>query len=217
MTKFSIPELINVLASINYQPKLSTALNTLLRTRDQEEYNIVLKEATELALGYTVKTSEELKKYGINPKAAWGGVPLWQPVTFQATEVNEKDLLLDSAVVSWNLPRNIVKTNLQGKDGTVKEFISNSDYSISINGIICSNKAAYPLDQVVELDKFCKKKSSIKIVHEVLNAIGVFEIVIDSYDAPKSPYINCQQYSIMCSSDSPIELRVNDFSEKFIM
>jgi hypothetical protein len=217
MTQFSIPTLISLLSQVNYQPRLSSALNTLINTRNQQEYNIALKEATEIAIGYEVKTAEELKNYGQNPNAAWGGVPLWQPVTLRATEAGENDLLLDSAVVSWNLPRNIVKTALQGRDGTVKEFIANGDYSIAISGLICSNKASYPLDRVIELDKFCKKNSSITIVHEVLNALGVFEIVIDSYDAPKSPYINCQQYSLMCSSDTPIELKVNDLPNQYVM
>ena len=35
--------------------------------------------------------------------------------------------------------RNIVKTDIQGRDGSVKEFINNGDYQISIKGILSND------------------------------------------------------------------------------
>lgn len=208
--EFNILSLVTMAQDIRFQPALAAAVNRLLRTRNQDEYNIALKEATELALGYSVQSAEAVKDYGINTASAFSGVPLWQPLTLKATEPGEDDLLLDSAVVAWNQARNIQKTVVQGRDSSVKEFINNGDYAISINGLLAANSANYPLEQVVTFEKFMNKKQSIEIVHEVLNAIGVFEIVIESHDCPKTPYVNVQQYSISAVSDIPIPLQVND-------
>jgi len=208
--EFNILTLVTLAQKIDFQPELATAVNRLLRTRNQEEYNIALKEATEIALGYSIQEGSAVKDYGINTAAAFAGVPLWQPLTLKATEEGEDDLLLDSAVISWNQPRNITKTVVMGRDSSVKEFINNGDYVISINGILADRTANYPLDQVVNFEKFMNKKQTLEVVHEVLNAIGIFEIVIDSHDMPKTPYVNVQQYSIAATSDIPIPLQVDD-------
>ena len=43
------------------------------------------------------------------------------------------------AVIEISNTRNIVKTEIQGRDGTVKEFINNGDYQISIKGILSND------------------------------------------------------------------------------
>lgn len=214
-TKFSIPQLIAMSPALNYIPGFGTAINKLISTRDEIEYKVALQKATEIALGYKVETLNSMKDYGINPNASFAGVPLYQPLTIKSTENGESDLLLDSAVVTWNLPRNIVKTIVQGRDNSVKEFINNGDYIINVSGIFCSREWRYPLEQVITFDKFMKKKQALKIEHEVLNALGVFNIVIDSYDCPQTPEINVQQYSFVAESDQPIELKSKDLTAFF--
>lgn len=205
--KFTIPQLIAMTPTLGYVPGFGTAINKLLSSRDEIEYKTALKDATEIALGYKVTTLDSMKDYGKNPNAYFDGVPLFQPLKILATDSNEEDLLLDSAVVSWNLPRNIVKTVIQGRDTSVKEFINNGDYVINVSGLMCSRAWRYPLEQVVTFDRFMKKKQSLKIEHEVLNALGVYNIVIDSYDCLKSPSINCQEYSFTAESDEPLVLK----------
>ncbi len=212
---FNIASLIAMSPTMGYIPQFGTAVNKLLSSRDKIEYELALKQATEIALGYEVKTPYEMKDYGINPNASFAGVPLFQPLTLKGTESGESNLLLDSAVVSWNLPKTIVKTIVQGRDSSVKEFINNGDYIINVSGLICSAGWQYPLEKVITFDRFMKKKTTIEIEHEILNALGVFEIVIENVDCPKSPHINCQQYSFSAVSDTPIPLKVSDLPTSF--
>lgn len=213
--QFNIVSLLTMAEHIKYQPAFASAVNRLLRTRNREEYNLALKDATKVALGYEITDVAQVKDYGQNPNALFAGVQLWQPLTIKATEQGEQDLLLDSAVVSFNMTRNIVKTIVQGRDSSVKEFINNGDYVITITGILCENTWGYPLETVVTLDRFMKKKQSLEIVHEVLNAIGVYEIVVDSYDCQRTPHINCQTYSIAATSNIPVPLQVSDLPQNF--
>lgn len=213
--QFNIVSLMAMAEHMNYQPALAGAVNRLLRTRNREEYEIALKEATQAALGYEIKDVSQFKDYGQNPNTLFAGMPLWQPLTIKATETGESDFLLDSAVVSFNMTRNIVKTVVQGRDSSVKEFINNGDYAININGILCENTYNYPLESVVKLDTFMKKKQALEIEHEVLNAIGVYEIVVESYDCQRTPHINCQTYAISAVSNIPVPLQVDDLPQYF--
>lgn len=42
-------------------------------------------------------------------------------------------LLFQEVVISVSQERNIVTTSLQGRDGTIKEYISNGDYGITLD------------------------------------------------------------------------------------
>ncbi len=214
-TKFSIPQLIAMSPTLGYIPGFGTAINKLVSTRDEIEYKTALKQATEIALGYKTSTVGTMKDYGKNELSAFAGVPLFQPLILKATEPNEKNLLLDSAVVSWNLPRNIISTVVQGRDNSVDEFINNGDYIINVSGIICSSEWRYPLEKVVELDRFIKKKQALEFEHEILTALGIYKLVINSYDCPKTPSINCQQYSFTAKSSQPLELKSKDITSFF--
>lgn len=210
--EFNIPQLIAMSTDIRYNPGLSAAVNRLLSVRTEDDYQIALKEATQLAIGYSVQTPEQRKDYGINTNAVFSGVPLFQPLTIKGENVGERDILLDGAVVSFNMSRNIVKTVVQGRDSSIKEFINNGDYTINVSGILY-DRINYPLDKVVELDSMLKQKVALEIVHEVLNAIGVYQIVVDSFDMPKTPQFNVQTYSITATSDTPIPLQIGDLPD----
>jgi hypothetical protein len=207
--EFNIPSLIYISQTMGYIPQLGTAINRLITSRDKVEYDIALQEATELALGYEVTNFNEMKDYGVNPNATFGGVPLFQPLVLKGETEQDDDLLLDSAVLSYNLSKNIVKTEVQGRDGTVKEFINNGDYVINFSGLLCEGTWSYPIRQVVEFDRFMKRKTPITVEHEVLNALGVYQIVVEGYDCPKTPNFNCQIYSFSAVSETPIQLQIN--------
>jgi len=203
MTEFVLPELIVANQGINYNPALSVAINKALRTRNEEEYQVALKEATKIAIGYERVTLYDSKNYG--ESSFLSGMPLFQPLKLNAQEGIE-ELVLESAVTEWDRSKNIVSTNNQGLDGSVDEFINNGDYMINVAGILCYPGARYPLDQVLHFHKFMDLKKAVKITHEALNALGIYEIVMLSHKCNKTSHINCQSYSFTAKQSKPIEL-----------
>lgn len=205
--EFSIPQLIGLASSIHYVPALGVAVNKLLSAVDKDSYDVALKEATETALGlqggtYTVNERYTIDSHGYGKASQLAGLPIYMPVILEKTKPSEEDVILESGVVDFARTRNIVTTVVQGRDSSIKEFINNGDWSISVSGIICKKGFGYPKDEVVALNQFLEKKQTLSIVHEVLNALGIFEIVVTDYSFPKTAYINCQQYNFNCLSDT---------------
>lgn len=212
--EFKLPQLALLASDVKYNPALSIAVNQLYNTRSQPEYDQALEEATKIAIGYENVTLYKRKDYGSSSSLA--GMPLFQPLTFLG-EDGQEDLLLESAVLELSRTKNIITTSIQGRDTTVDEFINNGDWQINVTGILCANEARYPLDELLEYQKFMDRNRSIKIQHEILNALGVYEIVILSDRLVKTPSINLQTYSFSAKSTKPLPLIINDKPEDTIV
>jgi hypothetical protein len=118
-----------------------------------------------------------------------------------------KPLQIDVAIVTISQTKNVVTTAIQGKNGTIKEFISDGDYQITIDGIIWIDDNIYPEDDVQTLINICKIPQSITIFSRFVNMFGVSEIVITDYSFPQQIGIrNQQSFTINAISDAPINL-----------
>lgn len=198
---FVIEDLIALAKHIDYQPAVANAVNAALSAKTEIEYQSAIEEATSLVSAH--------REFG-SDQNSFLGLPVFLPLTLESYKAGVSDLLLESAVVHPQRAKNIVETELQGRDETVKEFINNGSYQISISGILCNPRIGYPMDQVETLAGYFDHKGSIGIVHELLNTLGINEIVITTHDLPKTPFINCQPYRFTASSDKPIELLIDE-------
>lgn len=200
--EYSLPEILNKAGIKGYSPRLGNAINTLLRTQDREEYNESLRAATKELTGYeNIELYEEDNQY--SPTTHFDGLPIYQPLLLQQVEATADDLLLDSAVVELNRPKRIVVTELKGKDNSVKEFINNGDWQIKVSGILANRGVGYPKDQLRALEDYMSAKVAIPVVHEVLNRLNIYEMVVTDYAYPRSPFQNIQPYEFSCLSDEP--------------
>lgn len=199
--KFNIQQLIGVAAQMRYYPAVGEAVNNALNTSSPIEYEAAVQEATSLALSH--------EKFSRGYKSTFG-LPLYLPFEFDPYDETTEGLILESAVCSISRSKNIVITELQGRDHSVKEFINGGDFEISVSGIICTPGYGYPLEAVKDFHSYMDQNKSMRIIHEVLNELGVFDIVITGYELPKTPYSNCQLYSFNAVSDLPIELTINE-------
>jgi len=130
----------------------------------------------------------------------------------KGNEITYDSLRIDTAIIEVSMPRNVVKTPVQGRDSVVKEFISDNDFLINIRGIINNtsriNQKVYPLDQVKTLVEICKAKRSVVVTSTFLNEVfGINDIVIEHPNIPQVEGLRNQQpFSISASSDVPIDL-----------
>jgi hypothetical protein len=211
--EFKLPELALFASSVKYNPALSLAINALYNTKSQPEYDIALQEATKIAIGYDNVQIYTRKDYGQSSNLS--GMPLFQPLNLIG-EDGQEDLLLESAVLEGSRTKNIVSTTIQGRDTSVDEFINNGDYQVSVQGILCANEPRYPLDLVLKFQKFMDLNRSIKIEHELLNALGVYELIITSHKYAPTTSINLQTYSFTAKSTVPLPLIIQDQNTQIV-
>jgi hypothetical protein len=145
------------------------------------------------------------------------GLPVWVQVTFGSvtyTDSNNKQittprLSFESILVSVSFPRNIVKTEIQGRNGTVKEYIGEGDAQISFRGVMTGGNGHYPGEQVAQLMQVIKAPCAIPVFSRHLQYMGIDSVVFEdrSFEQEEGSY-SYQVFSLNAISDVPQELRI---------
>lgn len=121
------------------------------------------------------------------------------------------DLILPIALLTVNQERNIVRTNVQGRNGSVKEFVSDGDYSVTIEGVLVNelpNKS--PIEDLKKLHSFCKADTSLDVISNILDAFGILSLVINDYRVEQREGMrNVIDFTLYCYSDTPFEIKSN--------
>ena len=114
---------------------------------------------------------------------------------------------MDGVALTTSRSKNIVTTAIQGRDYTVKEFISNGDHAITVNGVLATHGKGYPTAQVVQLRKILDSNQTLKVIHPVLRKLGVFEIAVTNYEFPSNNGMkNIQPFTFSALSEVPLEI-----------
>lgn len=119
---------------------------------------------------------------------------------------------IDTALFSVNQTKNVVRTNINGRDGTIKEYIGLGDYVINIKGVICGANGVYPVDEVNSLTEFLRYDQSIPIKSKFLNEVfDIYEIVVLDYDVNQDEGgQSYQKFEINCVSEKPVEILIQE-------
>lgn len=198
--EYRLPDILSAAAIRGYSPRLASAVNTLLNTESEIEYQEAVKTATVEITGYGDFVSI---MQGGNAGGQFG-LPVYQPLLLEAVDGTDGELLLEHAVVEFSREKDIVTTKAMNMDVSRKEHISNGDYSITVAGILCGTGAAYPKEDFTRLCKFLDVKAPIPIVHDVLNARGIYEIVITGESFPAVKFSNMQPFSFSAWNEEPL-------------
>ncbi|MCA6489091.1 MAG: hypothetical protein IM569_13565 [Chitinophagaceae bacterium] len=138
---------------------------------------------------------------------------LFKSVTYTDFNKNRKvttdEVRLQTVLCTVSRPSIIVKTQIQGRNGTVKEYISKDDYVITINGIISGQNGQYPETEALALQRIADAPVAIPVVSRFLNALEIFNIVVEDYSMPQTAGgISKQEFTLNCISDDPLELQI---------
>lgn len=104
----------------------------------------------------------------------------------------------------------IVKTNMQGRDGSVKEYISMDDWSLNFKGFFINyENDLYPEEKVETLLRIYEKKIPLKITSKWLSRWGIERVVMENISFPTfEGFSNVQPFELRCLSDDPITLTI---------
>lgn len=129
---------------------------------------------------------------------------------FFKSKISNKEFEFEEAYVNVSRQKTIVETAVVGKDGTVKEFISNGDFALDIQIALKDDedRDIYPIDQLNDFAELLDENRELKVGSEFLDAFKIAEIVVKTYNVPQQTYSNRQNISIQAVSDTPYLMRL---------
>lgn len=145
------------------------------------------------------------------------GTPVLMDLTFEADSYVDENgvtrsfdaVRLETVIVSISQAVNQVKTKIQGRKGTIKEYISLDDCELSINGILTGPNGHYPIEEVAALKNMLVAPVAKKVTSWYLQLWDVNQVVINDYSiTPEEGGYSYQPFTINASSDEDVEFRV---------
>jgi len=129
--------------------------------------------------------------------------------TLQNEDITVEEFSMGVALCDVVQSKNIVTTAIQGRNGTIKEYISDGDYQINIKGVVTSAaQDFYPDQDVRRLKAFLDAPVSFKVASVYLNRLGITDLVVNNYTLNQSEGMrNVQYFDINCFSEKPFELQ----------
>jgi hypothetical protein len=187
---------------------LNTAINGLkqfaffnnVTVLDAQENNYVINAGT----APDVPSSQFISKLG---------TVVYSNLIFNAGKIIEgsdvvdqwEDFRIDDALFVVNQSKKIITTEIQGKDGTIKEYVGMDDFQIQITGRISGDYNVYEKDKVKTLKRILSAGQPLAITSWYLQNLDITDVVIKDFNFPQSEgEYSTQYFTIMAMSDNPI-------------
>jgi len=145
------------------------------------------------------------------------GTPVFTNIIFKGATYKDaitlrpysfSDIEFQTVLLTVSQAKKIVKTEIQGRNGTVKEYIGMDDYHITVNAIINGANYTYPWAQVNAVKQMLDAPVPIIVECKYLNGLGVNTVVVESYQiGQEEGKYSQQKITINCISDTPILLQ----------
>ena len=122
------------------------------------------------------------------------GTPVMQDLTFGAVIYTEPitgitrttaELKLVNILLRATQAKKIVKTEIPGRNGTVKEYIGIGDWEVEIDGFIAGPNGHHPADEIIALKNVLKANEPIPVTCTWLNNLEIHYLVIVDYTFPQ--------------------------------
>ena len=149
-------------------------------------------------------------------KIGFLGLPVWDTVTLispaytdnSGKNVPSQKIELDIALVEINNNRNIVKTSIAGRDGTVKEYMSNGDDDVTIIGqLVGKYSNINPTDLMKAFNFITSVPVALSVESNFINFMEIFYLVAEDAKIKQIEGTrNVFDIEIKCCSDIPFEL-----------
>lgn len=152
------------------------------------------------------------------------GLPVFDTVYFGAISYEVKEMQngvltqktvsleaihLQIALVEVSQSKNIVSTPISGRNGTVKEYVSDGDYMINIKGVLVAyGTDVVPVPDINNLVAFCQAPVAIPVASNRLAFFGVKSIVIKDFNFTQlEGKRNVAPFELICLSETPFEIQ----------
>lgn len=150
------------------------------------------------------------------------GTPVYSNIEFVPAIFTDLDgnetvfdgLTINTVLMTVSMKKNIIKTKISGKPGTTKEFISDGDFDITVNGALITESTLlnpfmnrYPREQVKALFEAMKAQETITVRSRYLQQYEINTVVVEDYKFPQTTGSRDKQvFSIKMVSDTDLLL-----------
>lgn len=150
------------------------------------------------------------------------GTEIFSSLVFKEVKIEDPDvdpsefetlaeIDLITVILSVSERKNVVSTQVQGRRGEVKEYISGGDFTIRVRGsIVGEQRGVAPYDQAALLSAHLTLGQSLEVAGNFLDVFDITTVVIMDYDISEVLGSRNQfDFTINMVSDTPIELEVS--------
>ena len=122
--------------------------------------------------------------------------------------VSYEEFSVQSVAMVVTQEKNIVKTAISGRKGTVKEYNNEGDYQITLQANINEVIAVFPADQLIGFRELVKVPESIPVVSKILNSIfEIDDVVINDFTFVPGEGKGNVVLNIKMESDFPFDIK----------
>ncbi len=126
-------------------------------------------------------------------------------------------LVVNDAVVTVTQEKHIVRTTLVGLNGTIKEYICNGDYDISISvGIVAVDSAGqivdeYPEEGIRKVREFLDENKAVEVTSVFLSIFGIGRMVVTRFSLKQETASNRQTIEVRALSDEDYVIKSSEY------
>lgn len=189
-----------LIAKTKYGTPVPEALILSFDDQEKVHYDDVLWDENTVE-SYTIKKKSTLEKLWNPGNEIEHNAQSAKADPFDTKTVFHIDL---APKVSMNSSKNVILTQVQGRDFTRKELVSGGDLTYNISGSIVSNdEGVYPTEAVKRFVKIMQYNGIVNVNFITFGLLGVTRIIIKDFSLDAIEYKNIQPYSFTCVAVEP--------------
>lgn len=150
---------------------------------------------------YTIKKKSTLEKLWNPGNEIEHSKQSYKADPFDTKTVFHIDLI---PKVTMSSNKNVILTQVQGRDFTRKELVSGGDLTYSVNGsIVSDDEGVYPAEAVKRFVKIMQYNGVVNVNFITFGLLGVTRIIIKDWSLGSVENKNVQPYSFTCVAVEP--------------
>lgn len=143
---------------------------------------------------------------GAEPALSFLGTPILVDLQLQRDQASTP-LTIDTVLATVEHEKTIVRTAVQGRIGTVKEYVTTGDYIVTLKGALYTDTPRlYPDAAVRQLRGIAEATFPTLVFSPFLHLFDIYEVVWESCTWPQSKIMNMQEFELRGYSSVPIQL-----------
>ena len=121
------------------------------------------------------------------------------------------DFTIDDCLITVSQSKKIIVTEIQGRNGTVKEYIGLDDFQVNIVGRLNEAYGVNPKEDTKILHKILSSGAPLAITNWFLQNLDINFIVVKDFDIPQLEGMYSTQYfTITAISDRVVEAKITN-------
>lgn len=120
--------------------------------------------------------------------------------------------LPDATLIEFTRAKRIVMTQVQGRDGSIKELVGMDDWTITVKSVAMNYEVLdYPHAYIDRLLAFLEHPGALEVISPHFNDKGIYSVVVESFRLPQvEGYPSMAPIELQLRSDTATELQIRD-------